>query len=226
MILFFPAIQGSGSNSLVYVLRKLGFNYHNLLGHQVREELVLKSIQKSGNHLIYTGFHFEAKEGEPGAFITLDKAIEWVTRYSDKIITSIRDPLKILESDASLPDCRPIKHSVEQLLVYADWSTKFNMFFFPVDIDKNFAISGRGVYQKRLRLLTNLVEYLSIEVNADVLKSLASDWPWLNKLESRHDANIRVRKKPRQEAVNFLLDNCDVLVPFLKEIGYRNISWW
>lgn len=226
MILFFPAIQGSGSTSLVGMLRKLGFTYCNLIGHPGREEFILENIQRPGNHLVYTGFHFNVKEDEPDAFITLDKTLEWMTHRADKIITSIRDPLKILASDASLPDTRPMKHSVQQLLVYADWLTEFDMFFFPVDIDENFAIKGKSMFDKKLNLLTSLVEYLSIEVDGDVLRKLADDWLWLNRLEDRHDASLYTRKEPRPEAVDFLMENREVLIPFLKKIGYRKLSWW
>lgn len=226
MILFFPAIQGSGSTSLVEVLRKLGFMYYNLIGYQEREEFILENMQRPGNHLIYTGFHFDAEEDVPGTFITLNKAVDWMTNRSDRIITSIRDPLKILESDASLPDSRPIKHSVEQLLVYADWYDEFDMFFFPVDINRNFAIPGKTVFDKKLNLLASLVEYLSIEIGDDVLRKLADDWPWLNRLEDRHDASLYTKKSPRPEAIDFLMENREVLMPFLKRIGYRKLSWW
>lgn len=216
MILFFPAIDGSGSNFALNLLRDLydpKFYYH-----LDDENTVLRMIDKPIRHLVHTGFHFEKVASENGLYVPIAKVEEWLER-ADRIICSIRDPLKVLETNVTMGYKQG--NPVDKFLAYADWSQRFDMFFIPVDINLSFNTPGIMLRTKRGHIISTLSHYLSMPLNLSVMYKWAKEWPVVN-----DSKKFRPRKEPDKKMIEYLIEHRNVLKPFLENIGYRKLSWW
>ena len=213
MILFFPAIDGCGSTFTLNLLRDLyapQFYYH-----LDTEDTLLRMMHKPGRHLVHTGF-WNGNHTE-GLHVPVAKAEEWMGR-ADRIVCSVRDPLKVLATDATMG--QRCGSSLDKFLVYADWARRFDIFFLPVDVDKNFDCPGRSIRIKRGHLVAALAGFLDTELHNQAIEKWQG-WPVFN--ESRQ---FRPKREPRPEDVERLRGLEGVLRPVLEDVGYRGLSWW
>jgi len=214
MILFFPAIDGSGSTFALHLLRDLyepQFYYH-----LDTEETALRMVHKPVRHLVHTAFWDQ--DHVQGLHVPLAKAEEWLER-ADRIVCSVRDPLKVLTTEATMQ--RKLGNPVDKFLAYADWARRFDIFFVPVDIGLGFATPGLTPRAKRGHIIGSLAHYLAMPLKAEVAQRWAREWPVFN-----DSKQFRPRKEPSPEAVEHLMGHRDTLRPFLEGLGYRKLSWW
>jgi len=217
MILFFPAIDGSGSTFTLHLLRDLyepQFYYH-----LDTEDILLRMMNKPVRHLVHTGFHLEEAASENGLYVPVAKAEEWLGR-ADRIVCSVRDPLKVLATAATWGSSWKA-NPVDKFLAYANWARRFDIFFVPVDVGLGFATPGLTPRAKRGHIIGSLAHYLAMPLKAAVAQRWAREWPVFN-----DSAQFRPRKEPNPEAVEYLMEHRDALRPFLEDIGYRKLSWW
>lgn len=214
MIVFFPATMGSGSTFTLNLLRDLlkpQWYYH-----LDTEDVVLQLMHKPGHHLIHTSIW----DGDHsfGLHVPYEKAEEWMQK-ADKVVVSIRDPMKVLTTQATMqrrPDA-----TVANFLAYVDWAKKYDMFFIPIDLDKDFAIKGLRVVKKRLNLLSSLMHFLQLPEVPEIQERWAREWPVYN-----NSSQYREKKEPVSDRVDLLMEHRQIIRPFLEDIGYRGLSWW
>lgn len=215
MIVFLLTIDGSGSTFTFQLVRgllrpkyfcRLGKGDDKISAHEGLFDSLILSTFWNGDYLAIP-------------YATIPQVEYWLDR-ADKIVSPIRDPIKILGTAATMQ--RSHEHIIWSLLKFVEWSRQYGVFYVPVDIDDKFVTPGKGIIEKHANLLEGLAAYLGLPSNLEFQTPWAEKWPKMNESSLYREK----KQEPSQEAVGLLDSYKDELRPFLEGIGYRELSWW
>jgi hypothetical protein len=226
MIIFVPTIPGSGTFFMTTFLLSQGeITLHHLMPliemtfHS--EKRLYDTFEDGETHLVHA--HFGDYRN---AWAVKVEVAEKMADRADGVVVPIRDPLLILLTNYVCNREYEFGNIINSLLTFAEWNGRHDMCFMPIDLLAN------GSIDDRLEALTSTVNYLGINPDPCIVE-WAENWPVYN-----NSTNRRGGKDYREfyedkdlpgllpEIRELLVSNRKVLKPFLKEIGYKKLSWW